>query len=99
MVLVDAQQLGKDDDGKNVVQGGAGQDQGGNPLFGPFALLHEMDHQGHHHRGGDGADNRSQHCGLEPGERQEVDRGHGDGGHLHEGREKAHEQGRTGGAV
>ena len=97
--LVETQKLGEDDDGKDVVQGGAGQDEGGNALLGPFALLHEINHHGDHHRRGDRADNGPQHGGLQPGKLEQVHRRQAHRGDLAGGGDEAHEQGRAGGAV
>ena len=97
--LEETQELREDDDGKDVVQGRASQDEGGNPLLGAFTLLHEVNHHGHHHRGGDGTDNGSQHGGLQPGEVEQVHGRQAHRGDFAAGRDKAHEQGRTGGAI
>ncbi len=48
--LVERQDLGEDEDGVDIVQGGAGQDKGGDAFFGAPAQVHEMDHHGDDHR-------------------------------------------------
>ena len=86
---------GKEDDDKDIITGGPGQNHLGDALLGAVPRLHQLHHPGHHHRRGHRPQHGAHDGGLHDVDPQQV------GGHQHiaqnlkAGGDKGHHHRRT----
>ena len=90
VTTVHTQEDGKQDNNENVINRGCRQNHGGDAFLGPFAPLHEIDHQRHHYSRGDRCQDTTQNGGLEEGNFQEVRGNRHDCRNFENGRQSGH---------
>ena len=84
---------GEEDDDEDVVHRRPGQDELGDAVVGAVALLHEPEHPGHHHGGGDGGHHGPHDGGVQQGDAQEGRGQQKHPRHLEAGGDETHEDG------
>lgn len=86
---------GKEDDDKDIIAGGSGENELGNAFPGTPALLHQADHPGHHHCRGHSPQHGAHDGGFQLGDAQQHGSKQDIGQDLKTGGQEGHEHRRT----